>query len=116
MLTFVQVGSHYHLIETNPELDFDRIKAYGYRLDIPSGTSVRFEPGDTKTVHCVEIGGFKVIHGGNAIATGRVNVSRVDEIVQNLREAGFSHTPEPAGDSAHLDPFSMTREAYIAMF
>ncbi|MCJ1300746.1 Urease [Hypocenomyce scalaris] len=112
----IQVGSHYHLIETNPQLEFDRLKAYGYRLDIAAGTSVRFEPGDTKTVVCVEIGGYRVIKGGNDVATGHVDISRAEEIQKRLQEGGFAHTPEPAGDGMHIDPFSMSREAYCAMF
>ncbi|KAJ3514215.1 hypothetical protein NM208_g15085 [Fusarium decemcellulare] len=96
----IQVGSHYHFIETNPQLEFDRIRAYGYRLDIPAGTSVRFEPGDTKTVTLVEIGGNRVIRGGNNLASGVVDLSRADEIIARLQEAGFSHTAEPAGDMA----------------
>ncbi len=112
----MQIGSHYHLIEANPQLDFDRIKAYGYFLDIAAGTSVRFEPGDTKTVTCVEIGGKRIIRGGNGVASGPVDVSRTDEIVRKLQEGGFAHTPDPAGDSAHLDAFSMTRQEYCGMF
>ncbi|KAF7910642.1 uncharacterized protein EAF01_002152 [Botrytis porri] len=112
----IQVGSHYHFIETNPQLDFDRIKAYGYRLDIPAGTSVRFEPGDTKTVGLVEIGGNRVIRGGNHVATGKVDISRVEEILVNLQEAGFAHTPDPSGDAAYIDAFEMDRKAYATMF
>jgi urease subunit gamma/beta len=69
----IQVGSHYHFIETNRALDFDRRKAYGFRLDIPAGTAVRFEPGETKTVTLVEIAGARVIRGGNAWASGPVS-------------------------------------------
>ena len=112
----VQVGSHYHFIETNPQLEFDRAKAYGYRLDIAAGTSVRFEPGDTKTVTLVEIGGGKVIRGGNHLATGGVELWRVDEIVTKLQQAGFAHTPEPAGDARLINVFSMNRDAYAVMF
>ena len=113
-----QIGSHYHFIETNPQLEFDRIKAYGYRLDIAAGTSVRFEPGDTKTVTLVEIGGHKVIRGGNHVASGKVDPSRHDEILAKLREGGFANSPEPAGDSVHISysPFGMDRTAYAAMF
>ncbi len=85
-------------------------------MDIAAGTSVRFEPGDTKTVNCVEIGGRRVISGGNGIASGHVDVSRVDEITERLRKGGFANTPEPAGDSAHIEPFKMSREAYCGMF
>lgn len=103
------------MIEANPQLDFDRVKAYGYFLDIAAGTSVRFEPGDTKTVTCVEIGGKKIIRGGNAIASGPVDLSRADEILRRLQEGGFAHTPQSAEDSAHIDPFTMSREAYNRM-
>lgn len=113
----IQVGSHYHFIETNPELEFDRGRAYGYRLDIPAGTSVRFEPGDAKTVRLVEIGGNKVIRGGNNLATGGVERWRVEGIVEKLQQAGFAHAPDPAGDMAFLeDPYTMDRSAYCAMF
>lgn len=112
----IQVGSHYHFIETNPQLEFDRSRAYGFRLDIPAGTSVRFEPGDTKTVTLVEIGGNKVIRGGNHLATGTVDLSRAEEIVEKLLQAGYAHTPEPAGDLAHIDVFEMDRAAYATMF
>jgi urease subunit gamma/beta len=68
----IQVGSHYHFVETNRALVFDRRLAYGMRLDIPAGTAVRFEPGETKTVKLVAIAGARVIRGGNAWATGAV--------------------------------------------
>ncbi|KAG9619628.1 urease, partial [Aureobasidium melanogenum] len=113
----IQVGSHYHFVETNPLLDFDRVRALGYRLDIAAGTSVRFEPGDTKTVNLVQIGGNQVIKGGNGLATGPLHDSNIaDSLVEKLQKGGFHHTPEPAGDSAHLDMFTLEREAYISMF
>jgi urease subunit beta len=59
----IQVGSHYHFYETNKALVFDRDKALGLRLDIPAGTAVRFEPGQTREVHLVPIGGRRVVHG-----------------------------------------------------
>jgi urease subunit gamma/beta len=68
----IQVGSHYHFYETNPALAFDREKTRGMRLDIPAGTAVRFEPGDTKTVNLVAIAGNKIIRGGNNFANGPV--------------------------------------------
>jgi len=64
----IQVGSHYHFVETNRALTFDRRAAYGMRLDIPAGTAVRFEPGETKTVSLVAIAGAKAIKGGNNFA------------------------------------------------
>lgn len=60
----IQVGSHYHFAETNAALEFDRASARGRRLDIPAGTAVRFEPGQTRTVSLVEIAGERVVKGG----------------------------------------------------
>ncbi|KAL2374549.1 Urease [Blastomyces gilchristii] len=112
----LKVGSHYHFIEVNPYLDFDRLKSYGYRLDIPAGTAIRFEPGDTKTVTLVEIGGNKEIRGGSFLANGKVDITKADEIIERLQKAGFAHTPEPAGDMAHINAHSMDRESYLRMF
>ena len=72
----IQVGSHYHFSETNAALAFDRRRAYGHRLDIPAGTAVRFEPGETKTVMLVPIAGRRVVRGGNAWASGPVSTTR----------------------------------------
>ncbi|KAF2435598.1 urease [Tothia fuscella] len=113
----IQVGSHYHFIETNPQLDFDRVRAHGFRLDIPAGTSVRFEPGDTKTISLVQIAGNQVIRGGNAVATGHIyDTHIVGDIVTRLQKGGFSHTPEPLADELHLDFATMERQAYVTMF
>ncbi|MBP8919933.1 MAG: urease subunit beta [Micropruina sp.] len=59
----IQVGSHYHFFETNPALVFDRAAARGFRLDIPAGTAVRFEPGDARTVALVALGGNREVYG-----------------------------------------------------
>jgi urease subunit beta len=59
----IQVGSHYHFFETNMSLRFDRDRARGYRLDIPAGTAVRFEPGQARTVNLVEFGGLRRVFG-----------------------------------------------------
>jgi urease subunit beta len=64
----VQVGSHYHFAEVNPALDFDREAAKGMHLDIPSGTAVRFEPGDTRDVTLCEYGGTKTISGFRSVS------------------------------------------------
>ena len=64
----VQVGSHYHFFEVNPALEFDRAAARGFRLDIPAGTAVRFEPGDAKTVGLVALAGRREVYGlANAV-------------------------------------------------
>ncbi len=68
----VQVGSHYHFAETNPALSFDRDAAVGYRLDIPAGTAVRFEPGQTREVTLVAFGGTRTIHGFNGRIQGKL--------------------------------------------
>jgi urease subunit beta len=59
----IQVGSHYHFFETNPALKFDRKKARGMRLDIPAGTAVRFEPGQTREVTLVALAGTRTVYG-----------------------------------------------------
>jgi urease subunit beta len=59
----IQVGSHYHFFETNPALSFDRKKARGMRLDIPAGTAVRFEPGQTRSVTLVALAGKRTVYG-----------------------------------------------------
>jgi urease beta subunit len=66
----VQVGSHYHFFETNEALRFERDKARGFRLDIPAGTAVRFEPGQTREVQLVPIAGARAIWGFNAKVMG----------------------------------------------
>ena len=90
----IQVGSHYHFIEANPYLRFDRAKAYGKRLDIPAGMAVRFEPGETRTVQLVDIAGGRVIQGGNALATGPVSEAGRAEALERVRALGFAHEEE----------------------
>ena len=86
------MGSHYHFIETNRALSFDRSLAYGRRLDVPAGTAIRFEPGESKTVSLVSIAGKKRITGGNGVASGYVNSSKLTQIIDGLVKQGFSHT------------------------
>jgi urease subunit beta len=68
----VQVGSHYHFAETNPALDFDRAQARGKRLDIPAGTAVRFEPGQSRSVRLVPFAGARIVHGFRGETEGQV--------------------------------------------
>ena len=68
----VQVGSHYHFFETNEHLVFDRESSYGKRLNIPSGTAVRFEPGQSKDVELIEINGLNKIYGFNKKVMGSI--------------------------------------------
>ena len=66
----IQVGSHYHFAETNSALDFDRKAALGYRLDIPAGTAVRFEPGQTREVSLIPYAGARLVYGFNKAVMG----------------------------------------------
>jgi urease subunit gamma/beta len=87
----IQVGSHYHFIETNPSLQFDRGAAFGKRLDIPAGTAVRFEPGETKTVKLVDIAGNRIIRGGNNLVDGAANGTNKATALQRVEANGFAH-------------------------
>jgi urease subunit beta len=71
----IQVGSHYHFFETNGALDFDRKAAYGFRLDIPAGTAVRFEPGQSRTVTLVAYAGARRVFGFTAAVQGALEES-----------------------------------------
>jgi urease subunit gamma/beta len=86
----IQVGSHYHFFESNKELSFDRQAAFGMRLDIASGTAVRFEPGDSKTVGLTEIGGERIGCGLNSLTNGSMDDSAVRaQAVEQARRLGF---------------------------
>ena len=85
----IQVGSHFHFFEVNRALRFDRAAAFGMRLNIPAGTAVRFEPGDTKTVHLVEIGGTKTIHGLNSLTNGPATESTKRAALKRAADQGF---------------------------
>ena len=112
----IQVGSHYHFIECNPYLLFDRRAAYGRRLNICSGTAIRFEPGETKTVSLVEIGGKKVIYGGNNLADGHVESvgNPPEEVMQRISTLGFRHSDE--ADVRESEPTLMDRMVYANTF
>jgi urease subunit gamma/beta len=85
----VQVGSHFHFFEANKLLAFDRAKTYGMRLDIPSGTSVRFEPGETKTIRLVELGGRKRVFGLNNLTAGQTSAATLEKAMSAAREKSF---------------------------
>lgn len=86
----IQVGSHFHFFEANKFLSFDRAKAFGMRLDIPSGTAVRFEPGEKKEVTLTEYEGKKVICGFNGLAMGRIEDERVRKsAIEKAKAMGF---------------------------
>lgn len=85
----VQVGSHAHFFEVNRALSFPRAEAYGRRLNIPSGTSVRFEPGDTREVELVDYGGRRAVYGFSGLVNGPLDGGR-DEAMRRAREGGFA--------------------------
>lgn len=85
----VQVGAHYHFFEVNRCLKFERSEAFGMRLDIPSGTSVRFEPGEQKTVMLVEMKGRKRCFGCNGLTMGPAGEKERAAAVRRAREQGF---------------------------
>jgi urease subunit beta len=72
----IQVGSHYHFYETNPALTFERQPTRGFRLNIPAGTAVRFEPGQTREVELVAYAGSRIVHGFRAQVMGPLEVER----------------------------------------
>jgi urease subunit beta len=85
-----QIGSHTHFFEVNKALDFPREKAYGFRLNIPAGTSVRFEPGDSKEVELCELGGKRIIYGFNSLTMGGLKSSIIkNAALQKARQSGF---------------------------
>jgi urease subunit beta len=86
----IQVGSHYHFFEVNRALQFDRAAALGFRLDIPAGTAVRFEPGDTKSVPLVAIAGTRTIYGLNGLVNGCLNDEGMSDIaLAQAQAAGY---------------------------
>jgi urease subunit gamma/beta len=89
----IQVGSHYPFFEVNPDLSFDRSKAFGFRLSIASGTAVRFEPGEAKAVELVSILGNQIVKGGNGLIDGPATQDRVSAVVEKAVAAGYRHTP-----------------------
>jgi urease beta subunit len=85
----VQVGSHFHFFEVNKLLSFHRESAFGMRLDIPSGTSVRFEPGEEKEVQLVELGGKKIVFGLNELTQGQAVEENKEASIQKAKLKGF---------------------------
>lgn len=86
----IQVGSHCHFFEANRALRFDREQAYGFRLQVPAGTAVRFEPGEEKRVTLVAIGGNRVAYGINGLTHGRLDDPNVKlRALAKARELGF---------------------------
>ena len=85
----IQVGSHFHFFEVNRALRFDRAAAFGMRLNIPAGTAVRFEPGDSKKIALVEIGGSRHVYGLNGLTNGLADESTKPGALKRAAEQGF---------------------------
>jgi urease beta subunit len=86
----IQVGSHYHFAEANRALAFDRLAAYGRRLDVPAGTAARFEPGDTRVVRLIPLAGHRVMTGGHGLVGGSLDAPGAREaFTAAARKRGF---------------------------
>ncbi|KAJ1926042.1 Urease [Tieghemiomyces parasiticus] len=124
----IQVGSHFHLVEANASLSFDRVRAYGRRLDIAAGTAVRFEPGESKTVTLVDIAGHRVIRGGNHLMPGPVEHTpeRYRALIEQLTLRSFATVTEPEirrasrnekeKEEEEIKPTTIDRHTYADMF
>ena len=101
----VQVGSHCHFFEVNRWLAFDRVRAYGMRLNIPAGTAVRFEPGDTREVALVALGGLRRVHGINGLVNGPLDDETVQrQALERVRDFAVAEgSPVDGPDGAPMD-------------
>lgn len=94
----IQVGSHFHFFEANRNLQFDRRASLGYRLDIPAGTAIRFEPGDSKTVQLVQFTGYQRIMGFNNLVNNVVDLTNAESIIHLMRAKGFADVNNEANN------------------
>jgi urease subunit beta len=85
----IQVGSHTHFFEVNKALIFSRGRTYGFHLNIPSGTSIRFEPGDSRTVELTEYGGEKRVTGFNSLVNAKLSYHQKKIALAKLKKKGF---------------------------
>jgi len=85
----IQVGSHTHFFEINKFLSFQRNKTFGFHLNIPSGTSLRFEPGDSRTVELTQYGGKKIVFGFNSLVNGKLTKKQKEISLLKLKKEGF---------------------------
>ena len=85
----IQVTSHYHFFEVNKRLRFDRCASYGKRLDVPSGSAVRWQPGETRSVTLIDIAGKRMVYGFQGLVNGRLNDNRRREATIMAQSRGF---------------------------
>jgi urease beta subunit len=93
----VHLTAHFHVFEANPMLRFDRKRAFGLRPDVPAGGAVRFEPGETKTIQLVPIGGRRVVRGFAGLVDGPLDGADVDALLERAIALGYRHEAEPEG-------------------
>ena len=86
----IQVGSHFHFFEVNRALRFDRSQAFGMRLNIPAGTAVRFEPGDSNRVELTEIAGNRAVYGLNGLTEGAASENAKSAALERAEKGGFA--------------------------
>jgi len=110
----IQVGSHYHFIETNAALIFDRAQSLGKRLNIISGSSVRFEPGESKVVTLCEIAGKKRVVSGNRLVDGLASAERLGEVMERVKARNFGNAPAPPAPAGN--PQYVPRSLYASTF
>ena len=104
----IQVGSHYHFFEVNRYLEFDRAKAFGYHLNIPATTAIRFEPGDEKEVELVAFSGKRRVIGFDDLVNGYTGLEdsptfypKKIEALRRMREYGFKNVTEDEADAEY---------------
>jgi urease beta subunit len=95
------ISSHYPFFEVNRRLVFDRRRAWGMHLDVPAGDSVRWRPGETRTVGLVAYGGRRTLRGFNRLTDGPATPERLAEGLARVRQGGYGHRDEPAPEGRH---------------
>lgn len=103
-------------METNPDLEFDRQKAYGYHLDLPAGEFLCFEPNKPRFVTLVQIGGSKTIQGGSGHAKGPLDPNRSANILLQLQQAGYRHSPKETIEEDKIEPHTIDRAKYVSLY
>ena len=109
----IQVGSHTHFAEANKALEFNREKSLGFHLNIPAGTSIRFEPGESKHVEIVEFGGTKTIYGFSGMVGGDLESKR-ESAIRNLHEHEFKSSLDDVNEQSNS--LEIPRSRYVELF
>lgn len=89
----VHLTAHFHVFEANPRLRFNRLRSWGMRLDVAAYDSVRFEPGESREIALVPIGGRRIVHGFNGAVNGPLDETDPNDALQYLIDRGFLHDP-----------------------